>query len=55
MTPETYTKTADKIFIPSLKWQLISALEAHYPEDRSFRGKSKRQLYAIYLNTRKEK
>lgn len=39
-------------WIPRFRWQLVSWLEKHYPGDKSFKRKSKKQLMAIYLSVR---
>jgi hypothetical protein len=43
----------ENIYIPQFKWQLVDALKRFYPNDNSFVHKTKKQLYAIYFNTRK--
>ena len=44
--------SASNIYIPKEKWQLVDALSRFYP-NVNWNAKNKKQLYAIYFNTRK--
>jgi len=35
-------------YVPSSKWELLRQLNKMYPHWKGLRGKSKKQLYAIY-------
>lgn len=40
------------IWIPRHKWELVEWLVKEFPEG-SFKNKSKKQLFAIYMNVRR--